>query len=335
MTEPSGSTQKSREAWIDALRGFIMLLMVFGHVWAGLEKSGILQSRGVFQAVYNTIYFFHMPALFVISGLLFSGTKPSRGFWQDNGRRAVRFLYPLVLWSYIYFLTKYFAAGDVNTPISLDGVLHAPFPPKDHFWFIWALFLVQTAAALLVAAGASNRIALGATGLVLALVLILAPSIWTSWTAPAFRIAPFYFVGVLLGGLPLRESSNPAYAAAGAILFVLLPTLAIMAGTPGPELVVLLLQSICIIGLILFSVWLGKHFGDHPVTRGLCLVGQAAMTIYLLHIFFTSGLRILLVRLHVDNLSLHIIAGTAVGLLLPLAIHVWAGRGRARTILGI
>jgi len=53
---------KSRLQYIDKARGILISLMVIGHVW----QSGF---------VFDTIYAFHMPAFFVISGILMGHTR--------------------------------------------------------------------------------------------------------------------------------------------------------------------------------------------------------------------------------------------------------------------
>src|SRR5689334_3644402 len=61
----------ARETWVDAARGFGISLVVFGHVWRGLEKAGIMSADAVFVAVDRAVYSFHMPLLFFVSGLFF------------------------------------------------------------------------------------------------------------------------------------------------------------------------------------------------------------------------------------------------------------------------
>lgn len=51
-----------RLAEIDRAKGILIVLVVIGHIW----QSGYL---------FNTIYTFHMPAFFVISGILFGVSR--------------------------------------------------------------------------------------------------------------------------------------------------------------------------------------------------------------------------------------------------------------------
>ena len=265
------SAEPARVRWIDALRGFIMILMVFGHVWAGIKNAGILKSGPVFEMTYSWIYFFHMPTLFVLSGMLYSEPSYGRGLITENTRRVFRFLYPLVLWSYVYYTFKFIFADMVNTPVTLVEVLLGPLPPKDHFWFLWALFLIQLGASLLLAIfarlpGGRNNYAFGIVGLVIAVAMFYLPGIRTAWTAPAIGMAAFFFFGVLLSRFRLANMPiNTASATIGLAVFAAVPTIVVAAGLQELDLIGVALQCFCILGLIAFDM------GQRALGRQPCL----------------------------------------------------------------
>ena len=335
------SAEPARVRWIDALRGFIMILMVFGHVWAGIKNAGILKSGPVFEMTYSWIYFFHMPTLFVLSGMLYSEPSYGRGLITENTRRVFRFLYPLVLWSYVYYTFKFIFADMVNTPVTLVEVLLGPLPPKDHFWFLWALFLIQLGASLLLAIfarlpGGRNNYAFGIVGLVIAVAMFYLPGIRTAWTAPAIGMAAFFFFGVLLSRFRLANMPiNTASATIGLAVFAAVPTIVVAAGLQELDLIGVALQCFCILGLIAFAIWVSGRLGDNPAFGFLCKAGQASMAIYLLHLFFASGVRILLQQLEIDDPPPHIAMGMLLGVLVPMAIHFSVSRPWLRKLLGI
>jgi peptidoglycan/LPS O-acetylase OafA/YrhL len=68
----------------------------------------------------------------------------------------------------------------------------------------------------------------------------------------------------------------------------------------------------------------------------LLVLGQQSMAIYLLHTFFASGGRIVLARfLGVERLDVHLIAGTALGILLPLVCARFVEKRRLEGIFSI
>lgn len=82
--------KRERIQWIDALKGFAILLVVFAHVAERYYKFDLVPTATpVFQTIYNVIYSFHMPRFFMISGFLFqlSYMTPS---WEGNRGRFLK-----------------------------------------------------------------------------------------------------------------------------------------------------------------------------------------------------------------------------------------------------
>lgn len=63
-----------------------------------------------------------------------------------------------------------------------------------------------------------------------------------------------------------------------------------------------------------------------PRVEGFARIGPYAFTIYLYHLFGTSGMRRVLEKLGVDNVWAHFVLGTAAGILAPVALHLVASR---------
>lgn len=64
-----------RLSWIDALKGFAIILVVFGHIEAGYEKSGIFPSETwILQMIWDFGHTFRMPLFFLLSGYLYEMT---------------------------------------------------------------------------------------------------------------------------------------------------------------------------------------------------------------------------------------------------------------------
>ena len=67
-----------RVDWIDALKGFAILLVIVGHLIQTNYQSGIGNT------IFNIIYSFHMPLFFFLSGFMV-------GF-KDNGKLPFSFI---------------------------------------------------------------------------------------------------------------------------------------------------------------------------------------------------------------------------------------------------
>jgi len=78
---------------------------------------------------------------------------------------------------------------------------------------------------------------------------------------------------------------------------------------------VLALATVSIFFMAALSMWLGQFRVDW-----LLFIGASSMTIYLMHILAGSGARVILSKfMGIDSIPLHLVVGTLVGLLAPLA----------------
>ena len=67
----------------------------------------------------------------------------------------------------------------------------------------------------------------------------------------------------------------------------------------------------------------------------LFALGQASLAIYVMHTIFSAGLREALLAAGVVNIPLHLLLGTAVGLLLPWLVYRAVRGRRAQLALGL
>ena len=64
--------QKKRILWIDSLKVFAILLMVWGHVLPRLGQYAPLSMAERFNGINGVIYSFHMPLFMILSGYVSS-----------------------------------------------------------------------------------------------------------------------------------------------------------------------------------------------------------------------------------------------------------------------
>jgi fucose 4-O-acetylase-like acetyltransferase len=279
----------------------------------------MISNPDLFQLIDRLIYNFHMPLFFLLSGMTFEAWALKRPFPEAALSRVTRLLWPLALWSYI-FVGARIAAGDAaNTQVSgWQNLLFFPLPPRDHFWFLWALFLQHLAVlALIRAVGRPLGAVVWAA---LAALLILGSSFTpiglTPWTFGALTYAGAFLTGLALGpaGLPAKGALTLALAG---VAFVTLQA----ASFHLPH--VLLTRQILGILLslaVLAVVRAACANGSGAALRLLAYLGISSMGIYLAHTIFSAGVRVVLSRLTQD-VSLHMIAGTLAGIIGPLVLY--------------
>lgn len=306
----------SRVVWVDAAKGVGILLVVAGHALRGLNERGLIDPV-LFEAVDRRIYAFHMPLFFMLSGLFFLEGLRRAEAGPFLRARVMRLLYPLFLWTYVFIGAKVLAGSLANAPLSAEEMLVSPVPGRWHFWFLWALFLIQV--LLLLARpvlGRMSEAAFAAGVLAVSVALLLAdwPGGVLYWAGSAIWHLPFFALGMLvgLGRGDLRVSA--AGAAVALAVFVLL--LATVPSWDGSLLVRTLGGAILCLCVGAMVIWMAPG----RATPVLALLGSASMAIYLTHTIFSAGLREVLLRVEVQGTLAHFVLGTAIGILAPLLL---------------
>lgn len=313
--EPSG---KTRDLSLDVAKGVGIILVVIGHAWRGLDTAGMIGDQRLFQTIDHLIYNFHMPMFFLLSGMTFQSWALRRPLGEAAVSRVTRLLWPLLLWTYLFAAARLAAGDHANAQVEgWQSLIFWPLPPRDHFWFLWALFLQQLAALALIrfVTGPLS----GTTWAILAAVVILASSFTpglTPWTFGAATYAGAFLAGLALGQTRWRPAGPLAFALA-ALIFAALQLLSFQL----PH--TLLPRQLLGIGLSLAALAmihiLAAGRQSAPL-RLLAWLGLASMGIYLAHTIFSAGTRAVLARFTPD-LTLHMILGTLAGIIGPLLIY--------------
>jgi len=310
---------RSRELALDVAKGIGILLVVIGHAWRGLNAGGLIGDAWLFQLVDRVIYNFHMPLFFLLSGMTFQAWALRRPVGEAALSRVTRLLWPLVLWTYLFTAARLAAGDAANSPVSgIESLLFFPLPPRDHFWFLWALFLQHLVVLALI------RFVTGplpaAAWAVLAAALVLGSSLTpvglNAWTFGAATYAGAFLTGLALGQSDWRPRGTLAFVVAAALFLGLQ-----VASFHLPE--GLLTAQLLGILLSLAALAMIYQLTAGPTTaplRLLAWVGVSSMGIYLAHTIFSAGTRAVLGRFTAD-LSLHMILGTLAGIIGPLLLY--------------
>lgn len=319
----------NRIDWIDALRGTGIVLVVFGHVWRGVDGAGLINSPVESATVDQIVYLFHMPLFFFLSGLLFEGTVERHGIKTSFIRRIETLLYPLLLWSYITAAMLY-ATGSVTnrSQISLYDALAYPWPPKDIFWFLAALFIAQTLAAF-AAPARSARIYFACFVALSIPNLLLDFSQYDIWIRKTVENAPLLFLGMAcsrwrFGSRALAGMALAAFLAAEIIQFL-------RGSTEGG--IHYILSCIAALSFAYAAAWCLQISGA-GLRSSFAALGKASMVIYLTHVFVLAAVRIVLLKLGVHSLPLHVGLGVSAAVLAPYLFYVLCEHFRLLRLLG-
>lgn len=300
----------ARIGWLDVARGLGILLVVLGHALGGLIDSPLGDGQDGLRRLFFVIYTFHMPLFLLLSGLLVP-KRLDKGIAAFARSLLPAIVWPYFLWSIIQYSLIYALGSAVNNPVEAywPTILALPWKTVSQFWFLHALFFMHLLAiALLPRLG---REGLVLVALVLKAVVLIAP------LPVAVRLIfvhfLFYAIGAWLGpaGIERLVLDRPAWvrglvlpllaaAAIGATLLAVtdygadLPLLA--ASSPQisnlawrfPATAAAVCGVFAVLGLAGLS-W--GRAGDW-----LAALGRLTMPIFVLHVMFIAGTRIVLIK---------------------------------------
>ncbi len=320
MAKMQPVTTGGRDPWVDYAKAIGIVLVVYGHVARGLFNAGIPMDVPLYERVDSSIYSFHMPLFFFLSGIFFLHSLHRRGSLALAANKMDTILYPYILWSLIQGLTEVWLSRYTNGKVPLTEVLSL-WDPRAQFWFLYALFLVML-AAILVYRRDTRALILGVLALG-ALAYVFQASIPSALHSDyVVKNFVFFALGVWFNTVKDRLTLHPGrWAAAGIIGFLIVQYgfhigLGMQSGDKG--VASLLVAIISILAVAILSMWLARS----PASWVLAL-GGASMGIYLMHILAGSGARILLGRfLGVRDVGVHLIVGCLAGILLPMLV-IW------------
>jgi len=313
---------QNRDHWVDYAKGIGILLVVYGHVSRGAYNAGIAIDASLFKFIDSTIYSFHMPLFFLLSGIFFIPSLNKYGRQRLILDKVDSVFYPYVLWSLLQGFTEVFLSRFTTSKTSVEDVLSLLWQPRAQFWFLYVLFIVFILMAL------SYREQRGTAAFFVPLMFIAA------WVSRFYVQLPFpvdflatYLIYFYVGSQvrvwkDFINGHASVVCAISALLFGFLTWLFhIKLGLIYSDKSLLALPlalsgvtMVCSLGFVLAKAGLS-------MLQWLTLFGNCSMPIFLMHILAGSGVRIVLNKwLHIDGAATHLILGTTIGILVPITV---------------
>ncbi|HEX5284684.1 MAG TPA: acyltransferase [Bryocella sp.] len=323
--EDQGHSEKrkpaARSMLIDAVRGMAISLVALGHTNQGMTHRGWWGASNVGTRLDITIYAFHMPAFFFVSGIFIIASVQKRGPGRFTIERLRTLIYPYVLWSVIDVaagnaLTRYTAQARIEWSHFLPGLIRG-----YGIWFLPTLFACQVF-------GMALRKLPGPVILAIALVAYyFMPQTGVNWFDLAVRFFPFVAAGMWMGRGYERLERIPRWAGfVGAVALLA----ALLAATYKPwtlyQNIVLLSGAIGILMLMM----LARSFGRSKLARVFAWIGEASLAIYMAGEYAQGLVRQLMVWAHVITPYPQLILPTLAAILVPS----WMYAHRVRLRLG-
>lgn len=329
MTTPNAV--RPRDMSLDVARGIAIVAVVLGHTLGGLIDSGLPESVPSWTSgLIRALYLSHLPVFAFVTGLLMPRGIERMGRGPYLTRRLTLLAYLYLLWTLIEGTAEVLASRLQNDPTSWHDVLSI-WSPLAHLWFLPTL-AVGTCAVVALRPWRRTW----AASLTTADVVVGSIAAW-GWSVPVIggqglALVAWFVLGAFvthqsyLSVLP-RVPNLPLFGVAVlglAALWALAHAPLVTTPTVDDPSRSLLSVALGLVGSTagVAAVMAGSAlisrvgFGRRP----FAYLGRMSLQIYLAHIIFAAGARVLLGLAGVTGFWVLVTIATAAGVLGPLAL---------------
>lgn len=346
-TSNNPSTPDSgRVDWIDYVKGIGIVLVVYGHVLFGITNSGVVLSATVplqlfIQNSLAFIYTFHMALFFFLSGLVVarSLSKTQKKFKELFLSKVKTIAYPYLIWSLIQGIIAAYVSPYANNTFAITDIpFRILFLPIAQFWFLYTLFICHIVFSLMQKVIKLNNYFIFFISVVMYLI---SPYIDKIYVLSCFNLWLVYFVlGVISARFlyqVLKKISAIQALLISLICFCVQAYIFFYTSVILKFDFILKLHVNQNLGLAFFMALLGTiaticlsfYLSKIKAIDIIRYLGSLSMPIYLAHLLASAGARIFLQKvLHLNNLVLHVVVETVVGLIFPIVLYEVAQKNR-------
>lgn len=315
--------EESRHDWIDVAKGIGILLVVYGHVARGVFNANLGMDPDFFVVVDRFIYSFHMPLFFFLSGIFFFSSLEKHGHVGLITIKIDSILYPYVIWSLVQGIFEVILSSYTNGHTTLSDVLSFAWQPRAQFWFLYCLFQIFLVVTLL--QKINYRPPLVLISLLATTHLLVAHHMWPG---SILRDAATYGIYFVIGAFSYPYIKKRLKPSGITLLLGLLLFGCVHFIQP---------QGFGTLPIALVSIFLVIQISMHLAQRNsklLMKIGACSMMIYLAHVLFGSGVRILLKNAFgIEDITTHLLIGTFSGVVLSMTLMKFLDQANIRIFL--
>jgi glucan biosynthesis protein C len=293
---PSTASLK-KDQNVETLRGSAIILVVFGHMIAGMRVS----DDSIFWYIHYSLGYIRMPLFTIISGWLYANKPILNNQSRFIKGKLRRLILPMFVISTLLFFSRMIIPGTNYNP-EISDLPRNIILPYDVYWYLYSLFLIFLVITVLDTQRFFHRIEGWSITLISSFVILFItenfldeiPNLF-SFKGAAY-LFPFFLMGI--GIFRFKD-----FLLNDKMTFLLLPVF--VAGIiiqqmtwfgyfPIQEKHSVLGMTVGITSiLLLFKLKLKNNL--------LTWIGGYAYGIFLFHVFFTGGTRIVLLKTGIEN----------------------------------
>ncbi len=294
------------------MRGMAIALVALGHTNQGIQHRGWWGASNAGVRLDVTIYAFHMPAFFFVSGIFLCASVQKRGAGRFTLERFRTLIYPYVLWSVI---------SEASVRALSHFVSQQPLTPKQFainlllgagIWFLPALFLCQMFGMLL------RKLPGAAVVGIAVLAYYFLPRTNVNFVDLALEFFPFVAAGMWMGRGYEQMEKIPRWVAFVSAL-LLLGALLVATRTVWTTY-----QNIVLLGGAigtLMLLMLARSLGGSQLARVFTWTGEASLAIYLAGEYGQGLVRQLMEWAHVTAPYPQLILPTIAAIAIPAWVY--------------
>lgn len=317
-----------KNANIETLRGAAIILVVFGHM-IGSENTGGMRvsDDSIYRYLYYTLEYVRLPLFTVISGWVYAN-KPVSALNTSKflGGKFRRLIIPMLVIGALLFLFRMLIPGTNSKP-EITDMPKIFWLPYDVYWYLFSLFLIFVVISVLDTRPFFQKLEGWATILLCAFAFLFVsrnfldpvPNIFSF--KGATYLFPFFLIGIGIyrfkDVLLHKKATLPILAVF--IASIIIQQVVWFENLTMQEKHSLLGMTVGISGVLLI-------FRMRMKNNLLVWIGSYAYGIYLFHVFFTGGSRIILTRLGITHQAIVLISGVLIAIIASIVIEILISR---------
>lgn len=302
-----------RDKLTDLLKGYACFLVVLGHVIMGIRKAGINITFGVFE-LEEFIWTFHVALFMFLSGYVYNITD---GWKSKNTRikfivhKLINLGIPYLVFSIIYILINSLISSS-NTQMHVRDILFLWKEPVAQYWFLYALFILFFIWTIMSKFLSNLQITIS--------ILIIGMlgnycNISFGIFDSAISMALPFGIGTCLNKFYIDKKSTKEKLIL--ITIHIIVTLVII--TNGVENY-FVDKLDCMLGIFASIALISILQKNKIIEKILEKINKKSFPIYLLHTIFSAGIRIVLIKIGIENYFIHLIFGLTFGFICPYIV---------------
>ena len=136
----NNSYKQTRKQYLDVLRAFATIGVIFIHVSANNWYGYIGSANWITFSIYEGLFKVSVPIFFMISGCLFLNSNKEKSVKELFSHSIFRLLIFLIFWSIVYKLVQ-FPQNELSLGKNIQNILMEILKgdTQSHLWFVYAI----------------------------------------------------------------------------------------------------------------------------------------------------------------------------------------------------